>query len=210
MVHAKQPQIRIRRENLRAGQQFPETAAHAPAHIPAIIGKSSECHAQSPRLQREGARLVENMDQGMEGQQRRGDARTLVIARHEHHRHPRVGDALQGLEGHGHQFGGHPAPIQQVPAMDDDIHPARQRGLQRPLGIGEEIRAAPAPLNAGPERQVESEVGIGKEQHTGYTHRSIPARVSRFQTRYRPSRNSTLARSATRRFNSVVNTRIRS
>ena len=48
--------------------------------------------------------------------------------------------------------------------MHHQIEPAPHGGLQDRLVVGEEIVAPPSSFDAGPGREVESQVGIGKKE----------------------------------------------
>ncbi len=53
----------------------------------------------------------------------------------------------------------------EIAAVNHEIDLAAQGGSQGGAGVGEEIGAAPPAFDAGPQREVEAEVGIGQKKN---------------------------------------------
>jgi hypothetical protein len=87
--------------------------------------------------------------------------RALVIPRHDEHGNAEVRDASEGLErlvrDGGHDLG----PIEHVPAVDDDIDLAGERGRERRRVVREKVVSSPPSLDARAHRKIEPEMRVG-------------------------------------------------
>ncbi len=139
------------------------------------VRESGETEAEPVFFEDEGSRPVEDEQFRMTGEQGKRDPRPLVVPRNDVHRHSSVRDCLQGTERPLDEIGRHPAPIEEVAPVDDEVHVAAPRGLEGALVVGEEIRSSSAPVDAGPTRPVEAEVGIREKENPDQIHRSTRA-----------------------------------
>jgi hypothetical protein len=98
------------------------------------------------------------------GEQGEGQHRSFVVAGNQHHRDPGVGDLEQRFEGETDELGRDLGSEKEIAAVDDEVDLATQGGGQCGAGIGEEIGASAAAFDAGPQREVEAEVGVGQEE----------------------------------------------
>ncbi len=139
----------------------------------ALEREAGERHLGAADLEPHRPRPVQQVDPGMGGQQRVGDRRALVVARHDDHRHAAGGDLDERLERPVDQLAPHLAAVQQVAAVHHQVHLAPPRRRQRPLEVGEEVGPAPPPLDPRPLRQVEPQMGVGQKQKAEATHHGV-------------------------------------
>jgi hypothetical protein len=81
--------------------------------------------------------------------------------RHHVDRHALVGDASQWLERLPHHAAQRPRPIEHIAAVNDQIDFASECWLQCGRIVGQEVVAAPSPIDARVYGEVEAEVGVG-------------------------------------------------
>jgi hypothetical protein len=77
-----------------------------------------------------------------------------------------VSDTREGLERLIRKAWHRARPVEHVAAVHDEIHVSSERRLQSRRVVGEEIIAAPAPLDPRPNGKVEAQVCVGEEKDT--------------------------------------------
>jgi hypothetical protein len=60
-----------------------------------------------------------------------------------------------------------PATKEEIAAVHHQIDFSTARRLQRPLVVGEKIRAPSSPRNPGPRRVIDPQMGVGKQKQAG-------------------------------------------
>jgi len=159
MVHAEQARICA----VVLPSSLAEQIGKAPAHILTLIRKAGENDAMPPNLERERSRAIEQMHVGMESKSRVRDSRALMVAGHDEHRHSTRGEASKRFEcligGARHRS----RTVEDVSAVDDNVHLATHRRPERGAVVREEVVAATVASYTWPLRQIESDVRIGDE-----------------------------------------------
>ena len=115
-------------------------------------------------IEPDGARLIEDMEVRVGGEQGKGQRRSFVVAEYQHHRDPGVGHLEQRFEGETDKLGLYFGSEQEIAAVDDEIDLAAQGGAECGTGVGEEVGAAAPALDPGPKRKIETEVGVGQQE----------------------------------------------
>ncbi len=159
VMQAQQPYICRRCLRACRREQLPEPLAHV-----ARVGKSDECHADPAGLEHDRARSVEDVEVPVQREERVGDAPALVIAREKKDRNTVLGQVSQGGERGVGEPGGDTAPVQEVAAVEDDVHVTRARGFERGLEALEEVGSTPSARDAWPHREVVTEMRVGQEE----------------------------------------------
>jgi hypothetical protein len=149
--------------------------------IPTDVGESRQRDGNAVLLQNVSPGPVEEVEVRVLGEKAIGDLGALMISRDEVNGDALIGELLQGLQGHGHELGGNAASIQEIAAVEDAVDLAAASGIEGALEVGEEVRASSSPLDAGAERHVEPEVGVGEEEdpdrRRGFEHGRTTIRV---------------------------------
>jgi len=93
----------------------------------ALARKAADSHARPGQVEPHRPRSIEDVQVLVRREQRVGERRPLVVARHEHYRDSPVRDLEQRLDGLRHQPGADLAAEQQVATVDYEIRLARER-----------------------------------------------------------------------------------
>ncbi len=94
------------------------------------------------------------------------DSGPFVIPRDKEHGDPGPGRLQHGLECLVGQGRGDPGPVEEVPAVDHQVHPQGQ-GLPKDLPVVlQEVRPSPAPFDSGLKGEIEAQMGIPGEEDT--------------------------------------------
>jgi hypothetical protein len=136
------------------------------ANSTALVGEPGEGNPESTHFQGERLGPAEDLQIGVGGEPFVRDPRPLMITRHYEDGHPCLRDLDEGPKRLECQGRGHARPVEYVPSMDDEVHltgASRREG--QPM-VGQEIVTPPPAFNPGSGRQVESQVGIGQEEHS--------------------------------------------
>jgi hypothetical protein len=136
------------------------------ANVVTFRWKSCDSQSHASHVHRERARAIEEVNAGMLREPDLRYAAALVVARHDEHRDPAVRHARERLERLPRDTRRYPRAIEDITTMDDNVHLARERWRQRCGVVREEVVSATAPLDAGPGRQVETQVGVGEEENS--------------------------------------------
>jgi hypothetical protein len=131
--------------------------------VVAFAGEATEGQPDSVEFELHRPRSVQHVQVFVARQQRVRQRRTFVVAGHHHYGHSNVSNLEQRLQGSLHQPGRHLAPIEQIAAVNHQVHLASQRRLEGETGIGEKVGPASPFLDSGLRRQVESEMRIGQQ-----------------------------------------------
>jgi len=107
---------------------------------------------------------LEDADEGMARETPVRDPRPLVVSGDDENRNPRVRDAAKGFEGLGDQRRVGPRAVEDISAVDDDVHPTEQGRLEGAVVVGEEVIPPPTPVHARREGEVEPQVGVCHEE----------------------------------------------
>jgi len=156
VVEAQHARIGRRGLAARLGKHFRKP----PADV-VRVGKAREGDSQAPRLEHHGARPIEHVQALVRGQQRVGDARPLVVARHQEDGHSARRHALERLQRRQDEPGRHAAAVQQVAAVHHHVGLAGEGRRQRQLVVAEEVVAPPPPLHARAAWEVQPQVRVG-------------------------------------------------
>jgi hypothetical protein len=159
LVDAEQPQLGGRL--VAAGGLEERSEARADV---GLVREPGEGHPQAPGLEPDGARLVEHVEALLHREERKRQARPLVVPGHEEHGDAGGGDAAERRERGLGEPGRHAAPVEEVAAVDHRIDLPRERRLERLREAAEEVLPAPAPLHPRAQGQVEAEVGVREEE----------------------------------------------
>ena len=89
-----------------------------------------------------------------------------MVSRDDEHRNAPIRYSAERLECLIRERRDDPRAIEDVTRVDYDVDLAHERRLKRGGIIREEIVTAPPPVDTRPDRQIEAEVGIGKEKNT--------------------------------------------
>ena len=141
-----------------------EEGTEAPADILGFAGKPGETDPTVRELDLDGSGVIENVQVGVGGEEGEGQHRSFMVAGNEHHRDPGVGHLEQRFEAETDELGRDLGSEEEIAAVDDEVDLATHGGGQGGAGIGEEVGAAAAAFDAGPQREVEAEVGVGQEE----------------------------------------------
>ena len=185
MVQAEQADVGRLLEPARSVEQ----RAEASAHVMPFIRKARERDARAAHLDAHSAWAGKNVDVGMSREAEVRQPRTLVIPWNDADGDPAIGDPPERLERLVRERWHDRRPIEYVAGVNDDVHFTRERGLQRPSIVRQEIVAATSLRGARPQRQIETEMRVCQKQNPdGVVHHarhSLPERSEhQFATRY--------------------------
>jgi len=148
MVHAEQTRHCI----VLFPPSLAEQTGQTPADIVALIRKTGETDSMSANLEDERSRAIEHAQVRMESKTGVRDSRPLVVAGHDENRYAPLGDASKRFEcligGAGHRS----RAVEDVASVDDDVHFAAHRRLERRMVVREKVVAATVPIDARPLR----------------------------------------------------------
>ena len=91
----------------------------------------------------------------------------------------------QWFESLCHQPGGYLAAVEQIAAMDYEVDLSVKGRFQGEPGVGKEIGPAPPLLYPRSRRQIEPEMGVGKQEHLGHRNSLQPRVRLRLRARFR-------------------------
>ena len=169
LVHAQQSH---RRGDVSVASGLDEVAEFRP-HVVTLRREPGQRHADTPHLDDECARRVEQVYAGVMREPQVRNAPALVVAGNDKDRHPAIGDSREGLERLPRDAGWHAGPVEYVSPVHHQVDVTVECALQRSVVVGEEIVTPPPALDSRAHRQVEAEVRIGEEEdadgvrHTG-------------------------------------------
>ena len=117
------------------------------AHVACV---SEPAHRKTKAATRDDLRagLGEHVHALVHGEQRAGDTRTLVIARHDKHGAALIGNQAKRSECVVHGAGADVGVIEDVPAMHDRVDLPSQCWLERFQVARQEVFAASSPIHA--------------------------------------------------------------
>ena len=160
MVYAEQARICV----VLGPTSLVEQVGKTRAHIITLVRKAGEDDSISPNLERERSRAIEQVHVGMERKSRVWDSRALMVAGYDENRHSTRGYASKGFEsligGARHRS----RTVEDVPAVDDNVHLATHCRPKRGVIIREKVVAATVAIYAGPLWQIEPDVRIGHKE----------------------------------------------
>ncbi len=160
LVHHQQPEVGPSGSPAGQGQRIRKPGPG----VTADAGDSRDRDTGASDLQPHRRVVLEHVDAGMAGQPFEWDAGTLVVARNQKDRDPRVGDPLQGLERLVNEAGRDLGLVEQVAPVHHQVDPFVDGRPQRPPVVGQEVvPATPAP-DLGTRGMVEAQVGVGQEE----------------------------------------------
>lgn len=108
----------------------------------ALARKPRDRDIDAAEAQCNRSRAIEDVDAGMHGEEWIRNRGSLMIPGHDEDGHASVRDALERLERAHDQSGLDSTPEEHVPAVNDQIHFARERRTQGAFITGEEVPAA--------------------------------------------------------------------
>jgi hypothetical protein len=159
-VHAEEAEVGALKAPSRLFQHLGEVI---PDPVP-MIGESGDGNSFAPNIYRHGLRATEHVEVSVPREPVVGNPGSLVVSGHEENRHSRLGylqDRLECLEDQGRVYSG---VVEEVPAVNHQVHLTGFGSFEGPAVIGKEVGAPPPPLHARSGGEVEAEVGVGQEK----------------------------------------------
>jgi hypothetical protein len=155
LVHAEDSQIGGRLVAPGGIEHLAEAGAHV-AHV----GEPGKGDSQPTNRKLDRAWRMKDVQVRVRRQQREGEARPLVVSRHEQYRNAPGGHSAERRERGLGQPSGYATPVEEVASVNHDVDLAVERRREREVEVPEEVLPPPPPNDPGVGRKVQAEVGI--------------------------------------------------
>jgi hypothetical protein len=161
VVHAQEPDV-VRRSTIPTGlrNDRPEALPNL-----ALVGEAGESDVRPSHLHPKRPRTIEYPYQRMGRKPEVREPGSFVITGNQENGHPNLGDPAKGLESLERQGWWDAGAVEDVPAMDHDVHLAPESRGKRRFVARLEIVSPPSPQDAGLGRKVEPQMGVGEKEN---------------------------------------------
>lgn len=129
-----------------------------------VVGKARHGYPAAPDVHQVGSGPAKDVEVRMRSEPLMRDPGTLVVPRHNEDRHPGLRHLRQEPEGIVGQGGGDPRPVEEVAAVDHQVHSSFPGRLHGRVIVRPQVVPPPPSPGPGSNRQIESQVGVGQEE----------------------------------------------
>jgi hypothetical protein len=140
----------------------------------ALAGEPRDRDIDATDIEGNRSRTIEDVDAAMHGQERIRNRGSLMVPRNDDDRHAGVRNVLERLERAHHQPGFDSTPKEHVPAVDDQIHVAREGRTQGAFVTREEVTTGQPEVRIGEKKNADHAKSVERGRRARLRPRVLP------------------------------------